>query len=205
MSKKRNKKKLDTKQFPLKVRKPIKEIDNNETITLLVMAILLLIVTSFLIFSVLYNKPELKIVDKPTTTLPILDKSNILYSKWKTDNNSLFVFGADNNFTWYERYNNLTNNYYTGTYTYVQSHKALIEMGYSEDEFRTTFPNVTNLDNVYSLKLTPTKYLKNKIDRTKETLSKNETWWLIIIIDDNNNVIAYNKTLDERYVLTMEP
>ena len=78
-------------------------------------------------------------------------------------------------------------------------------MGYSEDEFRTTFPNVTNLDNVYSLKLTPTKYLKNKIDRTKETLSKNETWWLIILIDNDNNVIAYNKTLDERYVLTMEP
>ena len=196
---------IKVKDIPLKIRKPKKEIDNNETITLLVMAILLLIVTSFLIFCVLYDKEELKLIDSPTIQLPIIDKSNILYNKWKTDNNSLFVFGADNNFTWYERYNNLTNNYYTGTYAYVQSNAALVEMGYSEDEFKKTFPNVNNLNNVYSLKLKPTKYVKNKIDRTKDTLRDNETWWLIILIDDNNNVIAYNKTLDERYILTMEP
>ena len=196
---------IKVKDIPLKIRKPKKEIDNNETITLLVMAILLLIVTSFLIFCVLYDKEELKLIDSPTIQLPIIDKSNILYNKWKTDNNSLFVFGADNNFTWYERYNNLTNNYFTGTYTYVQHNKALVEMGYSEEEFNKTFPNITNLNNVYSLKLFPTKYVKNKIDRTKDTLRDNETWWLIILIDDNNNVIAYNKTLDERYILTMEP
>ena len=187
---------IKVKDIPLKIRKPKKEIDNNETITLLVMAILLLIVTSFLIFCVLYDKEELKLIDSPTIQLPIIDKSNILYNKWKTDNNSLFVFGADNNFTWYERYNNLTNNYFTGTYTYVQHNKALVEMGYSEEEFNKTFPNITNLNNVYSLKLFPTKYVKNKIDRTKDTLRDNETWWLIILIDDNNNVIAYNKTLD---------
>lgn len=196
---------IKVKDIPLKIRKPKKEIDNNETITLLVMAILLLIATSFLIFCVLYDKEELKLIDSPTIQLPIIDKSNILYNKWKTDNNSLFVFGADNNFTWYERYNNLTNNYFTGTYTYVQHNKALVEMGYSEEEFNKTFPNITNLNNVYSLKLFPTKYVKNKIDRTKDTLRDNETWWLIILIDDNNNVIAYNKTLDERYILTMEP
>lgn len=196
---------IKVKDIPLKIRKPKKEIDNNETITLLVMAILLLIVTSFLIFCVLYDKEELKLIDSPTIQLPIIDKSNILYNKWKTDNNSLFVFGADNNFTWYERYNNLTNNYFTGTYTYVQHNKALVEMGYSEEEFNKTFPNITNLNNIYSLKLFPTKYVKNKIDRTKDTLRDNETWWLIILIDDNNNVIAYNKTLDERYILTMEP
>ena len=198
-------KKINLKQIPLKIRKPKKEIDNNETISLLIMSILLIIVTSFLIFSILYNNKEVKVEEKPVINLAIIDKSNILYNKWKTDNNSLFVFGNDNNFTWYEKYNNLTNNYYSGTYTYVKNNNALIEMGYSEDEFKKSFPNVTNLDNVYSLKLKPTKYIKNKIDRTSDTLKENESWWFIIIIDDNNNVIAYNKTLDERYILIMEP
>ena len=200
-----SKKNLDTNHFPLRVRKPIKEIDNKETISLLIMSTLLLLVTIFLIGIVLYDKEELNIIETPVIELPILDKSNILYNKWKTDNNSLFVFGKDNNFTWYEKYNNLNNNYYTGTYTYVTGIASLNEMGYSEEEFKKTLPNVTNLENVYSLKLTPNKYIKNKVDRTKDVLRKNETWWLIIIIDDNNNVIAYNKTLDTRYVLTMEP
>ena len=88
--------------------------------------------------------------------------------------------------------------------TYKTNKEAIEEMGYTEEEFKVSFPKVTNLDNVYSLKLKPNYLYKNNLDVTNTLIKENETWWMIIIIDDKNNVISYNKTLDTRYELTIE-
>ena len=77
-------------------------------------------------------------------------------------------------------------------------------MGYTEKEFKVAFPNISNLDNVYSLTLKPNYLYKNNLNVTDTLIKENETWWMIILIDDKNNVIAYNKTLDTRYELTLE-
>ena len=77
-------------------------------------------------------------------------------------------------------------------------------MGYTIDDFKKSFPNISNLENVYSLQLKPTYVYKSNLNVTKGHLKENETWWFIIIIDDDGNTSAYNKTLDARYNLKVE-
>ena len=77
-------------------------------------------------------------------------------------------------------------------------------MGYSQDEFKLNFPNITNLDNVYSITIKPTYLYRNHLNVTNTQLQENETWWFIIMIDDEGNTVAYNKTLDQRYNLQVE-
>jgi len=120
---------------------------------------------------------------------------------WKTENNSLFVFTDDYNFYWYDSYKSLDNNYYAGTYNLKKGEEALTEMGYTEEEFATTFGNDIELDNVYSMNLLPTLSYKNYQDTSSSDLKENESWWFILIIKNDDTAIAYNKTLDLRYNL----
>lgn len=172
----------------------------NDSVFLICLSVILLIVTIFLIVIVLSDNS----IEPIKNEIPVTDKSIKLFNKWKTDNDSLFIFGSDSKFSWYDDYKVLDNNFYTGTYTYKTNKEAIEEMGYTEEEFKVSFPKVTNLDNVYSLKLKPNYLYKNNLDVTNTLIKENETWWMIIIIDDKNNVISYNKTLDTRYELTIE-
>jgi hypothetical protein len=174
----------------------------NDSIFLICLSVILLIVTIFLIVIVLNDGPKTALSIKKEQ--PIIDKSNNLFNKWKTNNDSLFIFGSNSKFSWYDNYKELDNNFYQGTYTYKTNKEALEEMGYTEKEFKVAFPNISNLDNVYSLTLKPNYLYKNNLNVTDTLIKENETWWMIILIDDKNNVIAYNKTLDTRYELTLE-
>lgn len=202
-------KKITIKEIPLKIKnnnssneKTIKDY-NNESVFLIILSVVLLFVTIFLIGTVLRSdslKDEaIKITEQPT-----IDKSNTLFNKWRTQNDSLFIFGSDNKFSWYDNYQVLDNNFYQGTYTYKTSEEAVSEMGYTIDDFKKSFPNISNLENVYSLQLKPTYVYKSNLNVTKGHLKENETWWFIIIIDDDGNTSAYNKTLDARYNLKVE-
>ena len=199
-----DKKEVKLKPISLKIgrREDIAKKYYNDSIFLICLSVILLIVTIFLIIIVLNDGP------KKATSIkneqPIIDKSNTLFNKWKTNNDSLFIFGSDSKFSWYDNYKELDNNFYQGTYTYKTNKEALKEMGYTEEEFKVAFPKVTNLDNVYSLTLKPTYLYKNNLNVTDTLIKENETWWMIILIDDKNNVISYNKTLDTRYELTLE-
>lgn len=202
-------KKVTIKEIPLKIKndnssnkKTIKDY-NNESVFLIILSVVLLFVTIFLIGTILRNdslKDEaIKITEQPT-----IDKSNNLFNKWRTQNDSLFIFGSDNKFSWYDNYQVLDNNFYQGTYTYKSKEEAVSEMGYTIDDFKKSFPNISNLENVYSLQLKPTYVYKSNLNVTKGHLKENETWWFIIIIDDDGNTSAYNKTLDARYNLKVE-
>ena len=203
-----NDKNINLKPISLKVKnKTPKQKETkqyyNESIFLILLSVALLLTTIFLISVVLNvdKKPDIfeKITDEPT-----LDNSNNLFNKWVTDNNSLFIFGSDLKFAWYDDSTDLENNYYLGNYTYKTNNEALIEMGYSQDEFKLNFPNITNLDNVYSITIKPTYLYRNHLNVTNTQLQENETWWFIIMIDDEGNTVAYNKTLDQRYNLQVE-
>lgn len=201
-----NDNKIKLKPISLKVKTSIKQITkeyNKQTIFLLILSSLLLVVTIFLISIVLYNDSN-KLEFTEVRETPKIDNSNYLYNRWLTENNSLFIFGSDLKFAWYDNYLNLENNYYLGTYTYKTNTEALTEMGYSEEEFKIHFPNVNNLENVYSLNIKPTYLYKNHLNITTTQLDENENWWFIIIRDDDGNNIAYNKTLDKRYILKTE-
>lgn len=201
--------KVKLKPMKLKVKNnnPQKENNNkqyyNDSVFLIVLSIILLFVTITLIIIVLYKAPEDGLTTKITSN-PLVDKSDTLFNKWKSNNDSLFIFGSDLKFSWYENYKDLDNNYYLGTYTYKTHKEAIKEMGYTEEEFKKTFPNITNYNNIYSLQIKPNYLYKNNLNVTKTQLSENETWWFIIIIDDDGIVSAYNKTLDTRYQLELE-
>lgn len=202
-------KSVTIKEIPLKIKnnnssseKTIKDY-NNESVFLIILCVILLFVTIFLIGTVLRSdslKDEaIKITEQPT-----IDKSNTLFNKWRTQNDSLFIFGSDNKFSWYDNYQVLDNNFYQGTYTYKSSEEAVKEMGYTIEDFKKSFPNISKLENVYSLQLKPTYVYKSNLNVTKGHLKENETWWFIIMIDDDGNTSAYNKTLDARYNLKVE-
>lgn len=199
---------LKLKPISLKVKKKTpnkKETKQyqNESVFLIVLSTLLLLVTVFLIAIVLHNDSDHNIFEKKTQEV-VLDKSKPLYNKWLTDNNSLIIFGSDLKFAWYDDKEELENNYYLGTYKYKTNTEAITEMGYSIEEFKLNFPKINNLDNVYSITINPTYLYRNHLNVTNTQLQKNETWWFILMIDDDNNVLAYNKTLDQRYTLRVE-
>jgi hypothetical protein len=151
--------KVKLKPMKLKVKNnnPQKENDKkyyNDSVFLIILSVILLFVTITLIVIVLYKAPDDGLTTKITLN-PLVDKSDTLFNKWKSSNDSLFIFGSDLKFSWYENYKDLDNNYYLGTYTYKTNKEAIKEMGYTEDEFKKTFPNISNYNNVYSLQIKP--------------------------------------------------
>lgn len=198
--------KLKPMQLKVKNNNPNKENSNqkrDDSIFLISLSVALLIVTIILIIIVLYKAPT-ETPNNKIISNPIVDKTDTLFNKWKTNNDSLFVFGSDLKFSWYDNYKELDNNYYLGVYTYKTNKDAIKEMGYTEEEFKQAFPKVTNYNNIYSLQMKPNYLYKNNLNVTKTQLSENETWWFIIIIDDEGLINAYNKTLDTRYQLEIE-
>ena len=175
----------------------------NDSVFLILLSVILLFVTITLIIIVLYKSPDDGLTTKITLN-PLVDKSDTLFNKWRSNNDSLFIFGSDLKFSWYENYKDLDNNYYLGTYTYKTNKDAIKEMGYTEEEFKQSFPHVSDYNKVYSLQIKPNYLYKNNLNVTKTQVSKNETWWFIIIISDDGTVNAYNKTLDTRYQLKLE-
>lgn len=198
--------KLKPMQLKVKHNNPTKEKNSqyyNDSIFLILLSVILLFVTITLIIIVLYKAPTDGLNTKITLN-PIVDKSDTLFNKWRSNNDSLFVFGSDLKFSWYENYKDLDNNYYLGTYTYKTNKAAIKEMGYTEEEFKKTFPDVSDYNKVYSLQIKPNYLYKNNLNVTKTQISENETWWFIIVISDDGIVNAYNKTLDTRYQLKLE-
>ena len=110
-------------------------------------------------------------------------------------NNQSYTFD-DNTFTYYEN----IYEYYEGTYEYLKGEKALEEMGYTEEDIIDNFGTGINKENLYSMKLKPTKRVIRDVDKSK-TIKENTTWWFILILKDEDNAIGYNKTLDEKYDL----
>lgn len=202
-----NNEKNNIKQIPLKIKNYIPLKNNkqyyNDSVFLISLSVILLFVTIILIAIVLYKSPTDGYFNKVTNN-PIIDKSDVLFNKWKSNNDSLFIFGSDLKFSWYDNYKELDNNYYLGDYTYKTNEDAIKEMGYTIEEFKQSFPNVSDFEKVYSLQMKPKYLYKNNLNVTKTQISKNETWWFIIIIDDDGNVDGYNKTLDTRYKLNIE-
>lgn len=184
---------LDKKYIKLKIYSTLK----------IIAVIILLIINTYLIVSIALkidenNKSSLKAPKE--TNKHLLSSSEI--GNWKTSNNGLFIFGENSSFFWYDSYEHLSSNYYQGTYNYKKGNEALEEMGYTEEEFFNTFTDTTNIDNVYSINISPLYSYRGGIDKTSTNLSENEEWWYIIIIKDNGTAVAYNKTLDIHYNLT---
>ncbi len=196
--------------IPLKV-KPVtspKEIideKNSENIKLkifssfkIILVVLLLIVNIIFIVKIITDKEETltpeKIKEVEHTTSEVL-------GNWRSSNNSLFAFEDNKNFFWYEYYDDLKDNYYSGTYNYKKGEDALKEMGYTIDEFYITFGNNINLENVYSINLIPNYVYKAGKNVTNKELKENESWWYILMIKNDGTAISYNKTLDLRYNL----
>lgn len=200
-------KKINIKSIPLKV-KPIKSplslkkgtnLKSKSTIKI-ILVICLLLINIFLLVNVISNQDNSNISYSNKEKREI--SANVLGS-WLSTNNSLFVFNDDYSFYWYESYKEQSTNYYAGTYNYKQGIEALKEMGYTEEEFKTTFGEDLDINNAYSLNMLPSLVYKGYQDTTTRDLKDNETWWFILIKKDANHAIAYNKTLDQRYELTL--
>lgn len=174
--------------------------DNNKKIfstIKIIIVLLLLIANTILIIKVLTNKETIP----KEETKEIKHTTSDILGNWRTSNNGLFAFEDNYNFFWYEYYDDLKDNYYSGTYNYKNGLEALAEMGYSIQEFTTTFGADIKIENVYSFNLIPTYAFKANKNVTSKDLSENETWWFILMIRNDGTAIAYNKTLDIRYNL----
>ena len=77
-------------------------------------------------------------------------------------------------------------------------------MGYTEAEFKSNFGENINIDNVYSIEITPKKAVIDGKDVSSTTIKPNTTWWYILIIRNDGSAISYNKTLDTRYELKVK-
>lgn len=186
-------------QSSKKIVKPIKlEVKNNRkrtfslkdifknlkglTIFLIIVLFIMSICLIVSIVKVQRNKITI-IKDVPS----LINEDNGLFSTWVSNNDEILSFNSDLSFDYIM--NNEEN--YKGEFTYNVGLDALRDMGYSMEEFNKSFAKEINHDNVYSLKLVPTKEDND-----------NDEWWIIFIIKDDGSAIAYNKSLDIRYTLS---
>ena len=113
-------------------------------------------------------------------------------------NNQKYTFN-DNTFIYYKN----IYEYYEGNLEYLKGDQALEEMGYTEEDVLENFGEGINKENIYSMKLHPTKRVIRDVDKSK-TIKEGTTWWFILIIKEDDIAIGYNKTLDEKYDLARE-
>lgn len=166
----------------------IKDIFKSSNGLIIFLIVVLLIMSICLIISIVKVQKN-----KPTVInnfSQVLNENNGLFSTWISTNDEILSFNSDLSFDYV--INDIES--YKGEFSYNRGLDALKDMEYSLDEFIATFGSEVNYDDVYSLKLLPTKSYKDKE-------IKNTEWWFIIIVNDDN-AIAYNKTLDIRYSLT---
>ena len=190
-------KKVKTARTKIEVVKPNLSYFNNWTIFFIIALVLINLVLLSNFLTQQQNQPKVAENNEQTS----IEVSKL--GSWKDQNNSLFIFTQDNNFYWYNSYLVQNDNYYKGTYNYKVGLAALEEMGYTEEEFYITFGNDLSLDNVYSINLFPTTLIENQIDVSSTKLAPNESWWYLLIIKNDETAVAYNKTLDSRYNLTI--
>lgn len=212
-------KKLKIKTIPLKVKPtkapktpkkeqtPKKKTQSNldsikykSTIKIIVVLILLVLNIFLIVNIVTKNEKNPVKISNTNTKQPNKATTNVL-GTWKTANDGLFVFNDDYNFYWYDSYKEQDNNYYAGSYNYKSGKEALEEMGYTEEEFKNTFGEDIEINNVYSMNLLPTIAYKGYQDTSSKDLKENESWWFILIVKKDKTAIGYNKTLDLRYNL----
>ena len=165
---------------------------------------IVVIVILILAISVLSINIYREVNDEPIiSALPTLTKSKDgLFSNWQTINGYTFTFNEDYEFFIYESGPEVKNNYFEGTYTYVENEKAVLEMGYESIEDFKNNTVIDNIEAIYSIQMIPKKYIKNNSNIINRKIEDNEKWWFILILTSNNEAIAYNKTLDLRYKLT---
>ena len=191
------------KPIPLKVKNKKEKVDSESITklqnTIFIIVSFILLVASIILIVNIVNTLE----DKPVSQTVEIDTSKEMFitGSYKTTNDSLFTFNEDSTFYWFDNYNDLDNNYYSGTYTYLRGLDALNEMGYIEEDIPKIFGENIDINNIYSIQIHPTKVLKNNRDVTKRELKDNTIWWYILVLKDDKNAIGYNKTIDARYSL----
>ena len=167
--------------------------------TILKVLIIIALVRGNTFFLINYINKNHKVEDKTDKIEVTSEKQEEkkLNNIW-VENNKKIVFNNDNTF---EYHDNITD-YYSGTYSYLKGEKALEEMGYTEEDLYTQFGEGINKENVYSMQLSPTKRMINDEDKSG-IIKENTKWWFILIVKEEDEAIGYNKTLDERYNLTI--
>ncbi|MGN1337148.1 MAG: hypothetical protein ACI4WW_01585 [Candidatus Coprovivens sp.] len=207
LKEKENKKEIKIKPIPLEVKKNKQTKVDDDTIFKYTSTINIILTIILLLASILLIINIVKEIDKKDNNEVVeIDNNNsnkeiIIYGNYQTSNDSLFSFEDNNNFYWFDNYNILDNNYYSGTYTYTRGIEALTEMGYTEEEIISIFGEDIKIDNIYSIEMTPTKVFKNNRDISSKELKNNPKWWYILVLKDEDNAIGYNKTIDARYTL----
>ncbi len=164
----------------------------------IIMIIMLLVISTVLIKNI---KGELKNQKQEEAQVSQKDSISLLENSWKTKEGDRFNFNEDLTFKWNRSGNTELNNYYEGTYTYNRGTQALDDMGLSLQELELELNKKIDLDNIYSMILSPKKAIINNLNKSDDLIIADETWWYILILQDEENAIALNKTLDKRYIL----
>lgn len=165
----------------------------------IIMVIMLLVITIVLIKNI---KGEMKTKKQDEVQVSQKDTTALLENSWKSKEGDLFSFNDNLTFKWNRTGDTKLNNYYEGTYTYNRGTQALDDMGLSLQELELELNKKIDLDNIYSMILSPEKAIINNLNKSNDLINEEETWWYILILEDEENAIALNKTLDKRYTLT---
>ena len=199
--KKVKKKELTKTKSQLKKEKEEKEKRLKFYSNLKIVLVILLLIINILLIAKTVIDLETEPVKEKTPSIPIKHAKSTIIGTWRSSTNGLFVFQDNELFFWYDSYKDQQDNYYSGTYNYKIGKEALIEMGYTEDEFKKTFGEEVSIDNVYSMNMIPNISVQKGMNNTEKDIKENESWWYILIIKDEKTAVAYNKTLDLRYNL----
>ena len=134
---------------------------------------------------------------QPVVTFSNSKNYDIYNGTWFTSNGELLKFNIDNSIYYYSSYSNQAN-YIYGNYKTKQGVDALDDIGYSEEEFKITFPDV-EIDNLFTIDAN--LQFGVNMNKTYTLDSSKKKWWLIFLKRQNGTYEIYNKTTDEIYLI----
>ena len=106
-----------------------------------------------------------------TSIIDTADDISPVYGGWESE--SYYEFREDGTYGWYKSSNDLSDNYYSGTYTVIKGYDACEHLGISFDKILDVMINSEGqvlLNDIYCITCTPTYLVSGGVDKS-DTLS----------------------------------
>lgn len=123
-----------------------------------------------------------------TTSDPLQVKSGLIYGKWAAENGPQFEFGIDGSYSYYKDKSNLTDNYYQGKATILNSTAALADLKITASDFLNKYDEYAGTPvGMFSVKMNYETYKSEGADKSSTLDKAGSMKYLFMLSEKDNN------------------
>lgn len=122
-----------------------------------------------------------------------LGKKKVLEGSWRklSSSTDYWVF-KNNKFSWYKDYNDLSDNYWEGTYSVLKGKDGLKSVGLDESKVESIVASSkgkTSSDDIYTVVMKPSKIISGGVDKSSTNISSDDWKYVFILVDHGSEGI----------------